>query len=87
MLQSEQLSGVYDPGENLVLSINNITPDQVSINWQAIGGLNASVALSKSLYFEFEPQAKYYYQSIYEKSGYTRKPWSIGIRAAVVYKF
>lgn len=86
MLESKQLSGVYDPGENLVLGIKNITPDQVSINWQAIGGMNASLALSKSLYFEFEPQARYYYQSIYEKSGYIKKPWSIGIRAAVMIK-
>jgi hypothetical protein len=87
MLQSKQITGTYDPGENLVLGIKNITPDQVSINWQAIGGFNASVAITKSFYFEFEPQAKYYYQSIYEKSGYTRKPWSIGIRTAVMIKF
>ena len=42
LLDSKQLSGPYNPGENQVVGIDGITPDRVSINWQAIGGLNAS---------------------------------------------
>jgi hypothetical protein len=87
LLNSKQISGEYNPGENMVIGIYKITPDRVSLNWQAIGGLNASARLTKSIFFELEPQAKYYYQSIYEKSGFTKKPWSIGIRTAVLYKF
>lgn len=87
LLNTQQLSGAYNPGENRVIGIDRITPDRVSINWQAIGGLNASARLTRSIFFEVEPQAKYYYQSIYEKSGITRKPWSVGVRTAVIYKF
>jgi hypothetical protein len=86
-LKSKQLSGGYNPGENQVIGINMLTPEQVNINWQAIGGLNASARLSKDIFFEIEPQARYYYQSIYEKSDLAKKPWSLGVRAAVMYKF
>jgi hypothetical protein len=87
LLNSKQLSKEYNPGENQVIGSNRITPDQVSINWQAIGGINASARLTKSIFFEIEPQAKYYYQSIYEKSGINKKPWSLSIRTAIIYKF
>lgn len=87
MLDSKQLSGAYNPGENQVTGINRITPDRVSINWQALGGFNASIRFTEPIFIELEPQAKYYYQSIYEKSGITRKPWSVGIRTAIIYKF
>jgi len=87
LLNSKQLTGEYDAGENQVTGINRISPEQVKINWQAIGGFNASARLSRSVFLEFEPQAKYYYQSIYEKSDLTKKPWSVGIRLGVTYKF
>jgi hypothetical protein len=87
LLNSKQLSGEYDPGEDQVLGINRISPEQVSINWQALGGFNASVKLTEDFYIEIEPQVKYYYQSIYEKSDMTEKPWSVGVRTTVVYKF
>ncbi len=87
LLSSRQLTGEYDAGENQVTGINSISPEHVRVNWQAIGGFNASVNLSKAFFFEFEPQAKYYYQSIYEKSDLTKKPWSVGVRLGVTYKF
>jgi hypothetical protein len=87
MLNSKQLSGVYDPGENIVTGIARLSPDHVSINWQAIGGISGSARLTKSIFFEIEPQAKYYYQSIYEDYGSAKKPWSVGLRTAFIYKF
>ncbi len=87
MLKSRQLTGEYDPGENMVIGMDNLTPDRVSMNWQAIGALNATFRLNRRLLLELEPQAKYYYQSIYEKSGYEKKPWSLGLRTAILYKF
>jgi hypothetical protein len=59
----------------------------VSTNWQATGGFDVSAVLTKRISLEIEPQARYYYGSIYEKSGDIKKPWSLGIRAAIVYKF
>ena len=76
----------YDPGKKKVIRINNITPEQVSLNWQFMGGINVSVRLTKNLLFEIEPMGKYYFNSVYEKSEITRKPWSIGIRTAFIIK-
>jgi len=87
MLKSNQLTGQYSPGENQVIGINKISPDQVSVNWQAVGGINSSFLLTKRLYLNIEPQVRYYYQSIYEKSGYSKKPWSVGLKTALLFKF
>jgi len=86
LLYSKQLSEEYDPGDKKVISINDISPEQVSLNWQFMGGINASVRLSKKISFEIEPMAKYYFNSVYEKSDITKKPWSIGIRCAIIIK-
>ncbi len=86
LINSKQLTEDYDPGKKRVIRINNITPGQVSLNWQFMGGINASVRLSENLIFEIEPMAKYYFNSVYEKSEITRKPWSIGIRTAFIIK-
>ncbi len=87
MLKSKQLTGEYSAGANQVVGISQLSPDQVSMNWQAVGGINGTLMLNRRLYLEIEPQAKYYYQSIYEKSGYEKKPWSLGLRTAILYKF
>jgi hypothetical protein len=87
LLNSKQISGPYNPGENQVVGIAMITPDRVSVNWQALGGFDASARLTESIFIELEPQAKYYYQSIYEKSANSKKPWSFGLRTAIIYKF
>lgn len=87
LLQSKQLTGPYDPGENRVTGIKSFTPDQVSINWMALGGICASYRLKENLFLEVEPQLRYYYQSIYEKSENLQKPWSVGIRAGISFKF
>jgi hypothetical protein len=87
LIYSKQLSEDYDPGKKKVIQINNITPEQVSLNWQFMGGINASVKLSENLRFEIEPMAKYYFNSVYEKSEITQKPWSVGVRAALIIKF
>jgi hypothetical protein len=86
LLKSNQLSEEYDPGNKKVISVNNITPEQVSLNWQFMGGINASLRLSRNLDFEIELMAKYYFNSVYEKSEITRKPWSIGVRGAFIIK-
>jgi hypothetical protein len=87
MLKSEQLTGEYNAGANQVVVINQLSPSQVSMNWQAVGGISGSLMLTRRLFLEIEPQAKYYYQSIYEKSGYEKKPWSLGLRTAILLKF
>ena len=87
LLASKQLSMEYDPGKNRVISINDIAPGQVSLNWQVMGGIHTAFRLTDNLFFEVEPWVKYYFNSVYEKPANNTKPWSIGIRAAFVVKF
>ncbi len=87
LLATKQLSEDYDPGKKRIISINDIAPEQVSLNWQVLGGLNAAFRITEKLHIEFEPNARYYFNSVYEKPANNAKPWSIGIRAAVLLKF
>jgi hypothetical protein len=51
------------------------------------GGLNASVKMADKLYFEIEPIATYFYNSVYESPGSSKVPVAVGFRTAVLYKF
>lgn len=87
LLSSKKLSEDYQPGNKRVIRINDITPEQESLNWQAMGGLNTVIGLTKLIQFEVEPSIRYYFNSVYEKPGTTWKPYSVGVRAAFVFKF
>ncbi len=86
LIASKQLSAEYDPGNKRIVGINDISPGQVSLNWQAMAGINASIRLSKGMLLEVEPSVKYYFNSVYEKPDDIARPWSIGIRTAFVIK-
>jgi hypothetical protein len=87
LISSKQLTGDYDPGENLVIRINQITPDRVQTNWQVMGGINATFRMSERVFVEIEPNIRYYFNSVYEQSEITKKPWSAGLRAAFMVRF
>lgn len=87
LLKSETLSGTYDPGMDRIISINMISPDRIQLNWQAIGGVNAAFRLSQRFGLEVEPNIRYYFNSVYESSELTKKPWSLGVRAAFIIHF
>jgi hypothetical protein len=87
LVTTKQLSAAYDPGTKRIISINDIAPEQVSLNWQMMAGINTSIRLTKALQFEVEPSIRYYFNSVYEKPANNTKPWSIGVRAAFVVKF
>jgi len=87
LLTSKQLSEEFDPGTKRIVSINNIAPGQINLNWQIIGGLNASINLTRNLILEIEPCGRYYFNSVYEKPVNNTKPWSLGIRTAFIVSF
>jgi hypothetical protein len=87
LLKTENMSATYDPGKDRIISINNISPDRIQLNWQAVGGINAAFRLSRRYSIELEPDVKYYFNSVYESSTLTRKPWSVGVRAAFLITF
>lgn len=86
LMNAKTISNPYEPGKKQILSINNITPEQLNLNWQILGGLNATYRFGKRFGIELEPFGKYYFNSVYEYSGGS-KPWSIGIRGAVFINF
>ncbi len=86
LMSSKTISNPYEPGKKQILSINNITPEQLNLNWQILAGFNATYRFGKRFGIELEPFGKYYFNSVYEYSGGT-KPWSIGIRGAVFINF
>ena len=87
LLESRQLSGGVQSGPDRIIRINQITPDRIQTNWQVSGSVNLSVLLSRRFIIEFEPVVKYYFNSVYEKSEITKKPWSVGLRTAVTFGF
>ena len=87
LLSSKQLSAAYDPGTKRIISINDIAPEQVNLNWQVMAGLSGAIRLTRTLQIEVEPSVRYYFNSVYEKPVNNNKPWSVGVRAAFVVKF
>lgn len=83
MIDSKRLSADYDPGKNRIIGINNITPDRINLNWQIAGGINFSYLLDNRWSLDLEPEAKYYFNSVYEKSEISKKPWSVGLKAVI----
>ncbi len=86
LLKTENLSGAYDAGNDRIISINDISPDRISLNWQAVAGISASLKLSERFSLELEPDVRYYFNSVYESSVITKKPWSIGLKSAFLVK-
>lgn len=87
LLKTNNLTPAYDPGRDRIIMVNNITPERISLNWQLMGGINFSYRLYKQWSLSLEPEFRYYFNSVYEKSGYSPKPWSVGIRTAIIYEF
>jgi hypothetical protein len=87
LLNTQNLSTAYDSGKDRIITINNVTPDRIQMNWQAMGGINAAFRLSRRFSIELEPDVRYYFNSVYEPSELTKKPWSIGVRTAFIVTF
>ena len=87
LIKEEQLNQDPGAGDNQIISINQLTPDRTATHWQALLGFNSSVLLSRRVKLELEPHIKYYFNSVYEKTSTTSKPWSVELRTALIIKF
>jgi cytoskeletal protein RodZ len=87
LLKTQNISGSYDAGKDSIITINDISPDRIRLNWQAVMGINASFRISRRFSIELEPEIRYYFNSVYESSEITKKPWSVGIRTAFIINF
>ncbi len=86
LLKSEQISTDYSGGDNLIINMAQVTPDRVKLHWEALGGINIGLRITNRVRLEFEPQARYYFNSVYEKFDGIEKPWSLSLRTALIYK-
>jgi len=86
LLKTEILSNNYNPGNDEIIQINYITPDRIDTYWQFIGGINMGFCLSRKIKLEAEPEIRYYFNSVYEQPVNSKKPWSAGIRIAILIK-
>jgi hypothetical protein len=87
LLYTKQLTDNYDPGKDKIIVINEITPERIQTNWQVMAGLTFGFGDSRRVGIEFEPDIRYYFNSVYEKSGNNQKPWSLGFRIAFLIKY
>lgn len=74
----------YKEGANLQ-SIESLSPDRISTNWQIAAGLSMGLHLSRRFTFTAEPTFKSYLRPVYQNN--RTKPQSIGIKAGLLYRF
>ncbi len=71
-----------------VLNMHNQTPCSISTNWQLIFGIGIAYKVHRKINIVFEPQFRYYLNSYYiDSGGKTKKPYSINLRAGIIYNF
>ena len=87
LVYSKQLTDNYDPGKDKIILINEISPERIQTNWQILLGVNFGFGSSRRFGMEFEPDFRYYFNSVYEKSNSNQRPWSIGFRLALLLKY
>jgi hypothetical protein len=87
LLQTRELNTSYDAGKDKIVMINDISPERINLNWQAMAGINAAFRLSHRFILELEPNLRYYFDSVNEKLSPTAKPWSVGIQASFLINF
>jgi len=84
LLKTRELTSEFDSGKDKIILINDISPDRIHLNWQAMAGINSAFRLSRRFVFELEPNIRYYFDSVNEKLSLTNKPWSVGIRTSIL---
>ncbi len=87
LLHTQVLTSAYDAGKDKIIMINDISPDRIHLNWQAMAGMNAAFRLSHRFILELEPNIRYYFDSVNEKLSPTDKPWSVGLQTSFLVNF
>jgi hypothetical protein len=85
MLGSDEPTVTFEQDGTTLNSIDNLSPERVSTNWQVTAGLAIGMQLSPRLSLLAEPTYKYYLRPVYQN--YNTKPQSFGIKAGLLYRF
>jgi hypothetical protein len=82
LLKTRVMTSAFDAGKDKIVTINDISPGRIQLNWQAMAGLNAAFRISRRFVIEIDPNIRYYFDSVNEKLSPTDKPWSIGLQTS-----
>ena len=89
LMLSENIPDVTmpDPENKIVLSENEL-PQRVKANWQFMLSAGTSMKLNRNVSISIEPVFRYYIKSAYEPNRLsTKHPYSIGLRAGLLFDF
>ncbi len=70
-----------------ILNISSNVAERINSNWQMVFGVGINYKLSRNVEISFEPTLRYYLNSTYRRDIITTKhPYSIGLRAGILFK-
>ena len=69
------------------ITISNETPERIQSNLQVSLAVGLSYQLSNKLNINVEPVYNYYVKPVYERGFNSKSPWSVGLRAGILFEF
>ncbi len=68
------------------ITISNETPERIQSNLQLSFAVGLSYQISNKLSINVEPVYNYYINPVYERRFNSKSPWSVGLRAGILFK-
>lgn len=68
------------------INISNETPERIQSNLQLSFAVGFSYQISNKLSINVEPVYNYYVNPVYERRFNSKSPWSVGLRAGILFK-
>jgi len=69
------------------ITISNETPERIQSNLQLSFAVGLSYQIRNKLSINAEPIYNYYVNPVYERRFNSKSPWSVGLRAGILFKF
>ena len=69
------------------ITISDETPERIQSNLQLSLAVGLSYQLSNKLSINVEPVYNYYVKPVYERGLNSKSPWSVGLRAGILFEF
>jgi hypothetical protein len=85
LLASDEPPVTFSREGAILQSIDNQTPVRASTNWQIAAALGAGMHISRCLTLQFEPTYRSYLRPVYQH--HRSSPYSIGLKAGLLYRF
>lgn len=85
MIGSDEQQAIFSQENASLQSINDLSPDRVSANWQIAASLGVGLHLSRRFTLLAEPTYKSYLRPVYQNT--RTKPQSFGIKTGILYRF